>query len=122
LYAHDNFEDEIFTEGAQDWEEVLQRRVNLDMTKFKAISLDDHVETIEQTNQEALRVRDESRTMEEAEARRRGVLLLEEAQRSIQREKKDPPLNPLIESMRITQININNQEVEPNGSSVTPPT
>jgi hypothetical protein len=27
-YAHDKFEDEIFTECAQDWEEVLQRKSN----------------------------------------------------------------------------------------------
>jgi hypothetical protein len=121
-YAHDNFEDEIFTEGTQDWEEVLQRRANPNMTKFKAMSLDEQVETIEQTTQEALRVRDESRTVEATEARRRGMLLLEEAQRAIQRAEQDPPLNPLIEPLRITPINTNDQEVEPNGSSVTPPT
>jgi hypothetical protein len=34
------------------------------MTKFKVMSLDKQVETIEQTTQEALRVRDESITME----------------------------------------------------------
>jgi hypothetical protein len=40
-YAHDSFEDEIFTEGAQDWEEVLHRRANPNMTKFKAMTMDD---------------------------------------------------------------------------------
>ena len=55
------------------------------MTKFKAMSLDEQVETIEQTAQEALRVRDESKTVEVAKARSRGMLLLEEAQRDIQR-------------------------------------
>jgi len=49
-------------------------------------------------------------------------MLLEEAQRAIQRKEQDPPLNPLIQPMRITPININNQEVEPNGSSAAPPT
>jgi hypothetical protein len=121
-YAHDNFEDEIFTEGAQDWEEVLQRRANLNMTKFKVMSLDEQVETIEQTTQEALRVRDERRTIEATEAQRRGMLLLEEAQRAIQRLEQDPPLNPLIEPLRITPINTSDQEVEPNGSSAAPPT
>jgi hypothetical protein len=28
-YAHDNFEDEIFTENALNWDEVLQRREKL---------------------------------------------------------------------------------------------
>lgn len=92
------------------------------MTKFKAMSLDEQVETIEQTAQEALRVRDESKTVVVAKARSRGMLLLEEAQRAIQRAEQDPPLNPLIEPLRITPINTRDQEVEPNGSSVTPPT
>jgi hypothetical protein len=120
-YAHDNFEDKIFTEGAQDWEEVLQGRANPNMTKFKAMSLDEEVETKEQIAQEALRVRDESKMVEAAEARRR-EMLLEEAQRAIQRAEEDPPLNPLIELLRITPINTNDQEVEPNGSSATPQT
>ena len=48
-YAHDSFEDEIFIEGSQDWEEVLYRRVNPNMTKFKAMTMDEQVETIEHT-------------------------------------------------------------------------
>ena len=75
------------------------------MIKFKAMSLDEQVETIEQTTQEALRVRDESKTVVVAKARSRGMLLLEEAQRAIQRAEQDPPLNPLIEPLRITLIN-----------------
>jgi hypothetical protein len=77
-YAHDSFEDEIFTEGAQDWEEVLYRRDNPNMTKFKAMTMDEQVETIEHTAQEAIRVREENRAAEETEAQRRGILLLEE--------------------------------------------
>jgi hypothetical protein len=50
------------------------------------------------------------------------MLLLEEAQRAIQRAEKDLQLNPLIETMRITLINTNDQEVDPNGSSAAPPT
>jgi hypothetical protein len=46
-YAHDKFEDDIFTECAQDWEEVLQRKANLNMTRFNAMSMDVQVKTIE---------------------------------------------------------------------------
>jgi hypothetical protein len=40
-YAHEKFEDEIFIEYAQDWEEVGQRMANLNMTRFKAMSMDE---------------------------------------------------------------------------------
>jgi hypothetical protein len=102
-YAHDSFEDEIFTEGTQDWEEVLHRRANPNMTKFKAMTMDEKVETIEQTNQESLRVREENRAVEATEARRRGILLLEEAERAMKILGEDPPLNPLIGPLRITR-------------------
>jgi hypothetical protein len=75
-YTHDKFEDEIFTECAQDWEEVLQRKANPNMTRFKAMSMDEQVETIEQSAQEALRVREEKQAVEATEAQRRGMLLL----------------------------------------------
>jgi hypothetical protein len=39
-YTHDKFEDEIFTECAQDWDEVLQRMANPNMTRFKSMSMD----------------------------------------------------------------------------------
>jgi hypothetical protein len=67
-YAHDIFENEIFTEGAQDWEEVIHRRANPNMTKFKEMTMDEQVETIEKTTQEALRVREENQATEENEA------------------------------------------------------
>jgi hypothetical protein len=38
-YAHDNFEEEVFTENAQDWDDVVQRMVEPKMTKFKAMSI-----------------------------------------------------------------------------------
>jgi hypothetical protein len=44
-YAHDKFEDEAFTENAQNWDEVLQRKSNLNLTLFKAMSMDEHVNT-----------------------------------------------------------------------------
>jgi hypothetical protein len=40
-YAHDIFKDEIFIEGTQDWEEVLYRRANPNMTKFKEMTMDE---------------------------------------------------------------------------------
>ena len=60
-YVHDKFEDEIFTEYAQDWEEVVQRMVNPNMTRLKAMSMDKQVETIEKSTQEALRVHEDIR-------------------------------------------------------------
>jgi hypothetical protein len=40
-YAHDKFEDEVFTENSQDWDEVVARMVDPKMTRFKAMSLDE---------------------------------------------------------------------------------
>jgi hypothetical protein len=58
-YAHDKFEDEVFTENAQDWDEVVARMVDPKMTRFKAMSLDEQATTIEKSTQEALRAREE---------------------------------------------------------------
>jgi hypothetical protein len=41
LYAHDKFEDEVFTESTRDWDEVVQTMVNPNMTWFKAMSVDE---------------------------------------------------------------------------------
>jgi hypothetical protein len=48
-YAHDRFEDEIFTENDQDWDEVMERMVEPKATKFKAVSLDEKVTVLEQS-------------------------------------------------------------------------
>jgi hypothetical protein len=48
-YAHDKFENKILTEFAQDWDKVVQRMANPNMTRFKAMSMDEQVETIEQS-------------------------------------------------------------------------
>jgi hypothetical protein len=58
-YAHDKFKDEVFTENAQDWEEVVERMADPRMTKFKSIILDEHATIIEQSAQGALRDREE---------------------------------------------------------------
>jgi hypothetical protein len=63
-YAHDSFEDEIFTEGAQDWKDMINKRANRNMTKFKAMSMDEQFETIEKTTQESLMVREENKAVE----------------------------------------------------------
>jgi hypothetical protein len=83
-YAHDKFEDEIFIECSQDLEAVLQRNANPNMTRFKAMSMDEQVKMIEKTAQEALRVREENKAEEAIEAQRRRMLLLEEVQIFIQ--------------------------------------
>jgi hypothetical protein len=97
-YTHDKFKYEIFTECAQDWEEVLQRKDNSNMTRFKAMSMDEKGETIEQSAQEDLRVREGIKVAETIEAQRRGFLLLEGAQRVIDQLENDPQI---IEMMRI---------------------
>jgi hypothetical protein len=55
-YAHDQFEDEIFTENAQDWSEVASR-VDPQTTRFKAMSWEEQATYLEQTTQEILRTR-----------------------------------------------------------------
>jgi hypothetical protein len=111
LYAHENFEDEIFIERDQDWEEVLHRRANPNMTKFKSTTMDEQVETIEKYSQEAFtRVREENKATKAIEARIRGMLLLEEANRAMQILGEDPLLNPLIGTLRITPDDTNGHE------------
>jgi hypothetical protein len=46
-YTHDKFEDEVFTKNSQDWDEVVQRMVDLKMTTFRAMSLYEQATTIE---------------------------------------------------------------------------
>ena len=63
-YAHDKFEDEVFTENAQDWGEVVTRMINPKMTRFRAMSLDEQTTTIEKSAEEALRAREEIKATE----------------------------------------------------------
>jgi hypothetical protein len=86
------------------------------MTRFKEMSMEEQVDTIEQLAQEALRVRDESRAIEATEAQRRGMLLLEESQRVIERLQDDPMLDPLIEPLRVTLTDTTNFKGEKIGS------
>jgi hypothetical protein len=79
-YAHDKFEDEVFTENAQNWDEVVQRMANLKMTRFKAIRMDEHEATIEHSTQDALRAREENRVTEATKVQGRGSFLTLEAQ------------------------------------------
>jgi hypothetical protein len=63
-YAHKKFEDEVFKENAQDWDDVVQRMVDAKMNRFRAMSLDEQVETLEKLSQESLRSREEVRAAE----------------------------------------------------------
>ena len=65
-YTHDKFEDEVFTENAQDWDEVVARMVNPKMTRFKTMGLDELTSIQEQLGQEALRAREEMLVAEAA--------------------------------------------------------
>jgi hypothetical protein len=47
---HDKFEDEIFIEYAQDWEDIVHRMDNPNMTRFKATIMDEQVDIIENSN------------------------------------------------------------------------
>jgi hypothetical protein len=58
LYAHYKFEDNVFTENAHGWDEVIQKMVDLKMTRFRAMNLDEQEMTIEQLDQEDLRARE----------------------------------------------------------------
>jgi hypothetical protein len=51
-YDHDSFEVEIFAMGAQDWEEMLHRKPNPNVTRFKVMTMDEQVEMIEKITQE----------------------------------------------------------------------
>ena len=65
---------------------------NPNMTIFKALRMEEQVETIEQSAQEALRVQEEIIATKTIEAQRRGLLLLEGAQRIIDQLQDDPYL------------------------------
>jgi hypothetical protein len=108
-YTHDKFEDEVFTENAQDWEEVVARMVDPRMTKFKSMSLDEQAEIIEKSAQGALRAREEMVVAETTEiplvaliqeinfpeaqdARERGLLMYEHAQQIMDQMQDNPDL------------------------------
>jgi hypothetical protein len=46
-YAHDRFEDEIFTKNAQRWDEVVARMVDPKETRFKAMIWDEQATVLE---------------------------------------------------------------------------
>jgi hypothetical protein len=79
-YAHDKFEEKVFIENVQDWDELVQRMANPNMTRFKPMRMDEQVEMIEKLDQEALRAREEIRAVETKKAQRRGLFLTLEAQ------------------------------------------
>jgi hypothetical protein len=86
------------------------------MTRFKAMIMDEQVETKEQMAQEDLRVREENNATKATKAQRRGMLLLEGAQRVIQQLENNPEL---VEMMRITLVDPITIREELNGSEST---
>jgi hypothetical protein len=66
-YTHEKFEDEVFMENSKEWDEVVERMVNLKMTRFRAINLDEQMMTIDKLAQEALKSREEIRAAEATE-------------------------------------------------------
>jgi hypothetical protein len=85
---------------------------NPNLTRFKAMSMDEQVETIEKSAQEALRVQEEIIVTETTEAQRRGFLLLEGAQRIIDQLQNDPDL---VEMSRIPTDDPIKSRGEPSG-------
>jgi hypothetical protein len=63
-YAHDRFEDEIFTENSQSWDEVVARMVDPKAIIFKAMSWDEKEIVLEQSAQEIYRASEEMITHE----------------------------------------------------------
>jgi len=57
----------IFTENAQDWNEVVSRRVDPQMTKFKAMSLEEQATYLEKIAQEILRAQEGTASSESSE-------------------------------------------------------
>jgi hypothetical protein len=57
-YTHDKFEDEVFTENSQDWDEFIARMADPKVTRFKSMSLDEQAIILEQLAQGALRAKE----------------------------------------------------------------
>jgi len=67
-YSHDRFEDEIFTENAQDWNEVAIRLANPRTTRFKAMSWEEKAMSLERIAQEILKTQEGTVASEPGEA------------------------------------------------------
>jgi hypothetical protein len=137
-YAHDKFEDEVFTENAQDWDEVVARMVDPKMTRFKSMSLDEQETILEQSAQGALRAREEMIVVEAAvpqvaaetteipqvtpvqdrglpeaqDAWERGLLMLEHVQWIIDQLQDDPDI---INMTRLPADNPDESQTGPSG-------
>jgi hypothetical protein len=92
-YAHDTFEDEIFTENTLDWEEVLQRNEDPDLTHFKAMSGNEQLEWLEHIIGFVVQEQNEDagRETRRIEAQR----LLEELERMLRQHGHNPSLHIL---------------------------
>jgi hypothetical protein len=109
-YAHDTFEDEIFTENSQDWEEFLLRKSNPKMTRFKEMSMDEQVQLIEKIVEVTTQVQGREE-LGEKEARRDEIERhLEEIERNIQ--EHGPIQTTLVGPPIITPVSVHMEEGE----------
>jgi hypothetical protein len=92
-YAHDTFEDEIFTENSLDWEEVLQRKEKPDLTHFKAMSGDEQLEWLEQNKSCCTRHKMRIQSKQQGELKHKGSW--KKAERMFQEHEKNPTLQAL---------------------------
>jgi hypothetical protein len=76
------------------------------------------VETIENTTEESIRVREENRVEEVTKGQKRGILLLEEAKITMQILGEDPTLNLLIGPLINTPTNTNDEEKINNSKTI----
>jgi hypothetical protein len=65
-YAHDSFDDGIFTKNSQDWEEFLQMKSNSGMTEFRSMSRNEQIDLIEKTSRATMRMQLEREREEKA--------------------------------------------------------
>jgi hypothetical protein len=45
-YAHEKWEEELFTKNSQDWKEVQKRRANPNITIFSSLFVEEHIKMV----------------------------------------------------------------------------
>jgi hypothetical protein len=93
LYAHDTFEDNIFIKNSMDWEDFLQRKDKPYLTRFKSMSSNEQLESLEQIVEASVHAQNEN--IEQAERRVEEKRLLKEAQRIFREHDKNTTLQAL---------------------------
>jgi hypothetical protein len=119
-YTHDSYEDELFTENAQDWEEVIKKKKNPKITNFKAMSVQEQFEIVEHREKATIRARGEVREVEATESAKRGIMLLDEVERVVKIMRQTPFLQTL-EPPRIVPVETDTHATDPNNTKASPP-